>query len=69
MKSEFIEETGNPVDEKNGLTPKELNDVAGGIFPYGNLSVPPCPNCKSHNVCGTLSDLHCNNCGHNYSAN
>lgn len=70
MKSEFTEESGNPVNEKNDLNVKELNDVTGGIFPGGgsNLSVPPCPNCKSHNVCGTLSDMHCNNCGHNYSA-
>lgn len=71
MKNEFTEESGNSMNEKNDLNPNELNDVAGGVFPGGSpyLSVPPCPNCKSHNVCGTLSDMHCNDCGTNYSAN
>ena len=69
MKSEFTEEFGNPMNEKNDLNPEELNDVAGGVFPGGNLTVPPCPNCKSHNVRGTLSNMHCNDCGCDYSAN
>ena len=71
MKNEYTEESGNPVNEKNELNLKEINDVAGGIFPGGSpyLKVPPCPNCNSYNVSGTLSDMHCNNCGHNYSAN